>query len=193
MANYCRVVHGKPSAHPFPRLHACSFSRAVEVCVCVWGGGGGGAEFYYPIIPHYDEKRLRENVFLCTEANSGCPSRVKFGDNTDCKIAWKCVDTERDLSTPWVYLNSKTAQSTHKGVNWRSKDVTQIQQQRPESPTITLTWHACKYKVCKLHQRHILKNGCPLVAYIIPYISGTLGHTGVHRHKTEPIFIQDRT
>ena len=78
------------------------------MCVCVCGGGGG-AEFYYPIILHYDEKRLRENVFLCTEANSGCPSRVKFGDNTDCKIAWKCVDTERDLSTPWVYLNYKTA------------------------------------------------------------------------------------
>ena len=28
--------------------------------------------------------------------------------------------------------------STHKGVNQRSKDVTQIQQQRPESPTVTL-------------------------------------------------------
>ena len=28
------------------------------------------------------------------------------------------------------------------------------------------------------------------MAYI-PYISGTLGDTGVHRRKTEPIFIQD--
>ena len=27
--------------------------------------------------------------------------------------------------------------------------VTQVQQQRPESPTVTLTWHACKYKVHK--------------------------------------------
>ena len=24
---------------------------------------------------------------------------------------------------------------------------TQVQQQRPESPTVTLTWHVCKYKV----------------------------------------------
>ena len=30
------------------------------------------------------------------------------------------------------------------------KYVTQVQQQRPESPTVTLTWHACKYKVHEL-------------------------------------------
>ena len=34
---------------------------------------------------------------------------------------------------------------------------TQVQQQRPESPTVTFTWHACKYKVHKLHKRYILK------------------------------------
>ena len=38
------------------------------------------------------------------------------------------------------------SESTHKGVNQRSKYVTQVQQQRPESPTVTLTWHARKYK-----------------------------------------------
>ena len=84
------------------------------------GWGGGGAEFYYPILVPKEEKRLRENVFLCTEANratSGRPSRVKSGDKTDCTIAWKCLDRDRDLSARWVYLNSKTAQSTHKGVN----------------------------------------------------------------------------
>ena len=44
--------------------------------------------------------------------------------------------------------------TTLKGVNQRSKHVTQVQQQRPESPKVTLTWHACKYKVRKLHQRY---------------------------------------
>ena len=39
------------------------------------------------------------------------------------------------------------AESTQRGVNWRSKYITQVQQQRPEWPTLTLTWHACKYKV----------------------------------------------
>ena len=29
---------------------------------------------------------------------------------------------------------------------------------QPESPTVTLTWHACKYKVHKLHQRYILRS-----------------------------------
>ena len=51
---------------------------------------------------------------------------------------------------------SDRAESTDKGVNQRSKYVTQVQQQRPESPTVTLTWHACKCKVHKLHQRYIL-------------------------------------
>ena len=46
---------------------------------------------------------------------------------------------------------SVRAESTHKGGNQRSKYVTQVQQQRPESPMVTLTWHACKYKVHKLH------------------------------------------
>ena len=48
-----------------------------------------------------------------------------------------------------------TSESTPKGVNYGSKDVTQTQQQRFESPTVTLTWHASKYKVHKLHQRCI--------------------------------------
>ena len=39
----------------------------------------------------------------------------------------------------------------------RNTDITQVQQQRPELPTVTLTWHACKYKVHKLHQRCTLK------------------------------------
>ena len=56
------------------------------------------------------------------------------------------------------------------------KDITKIKQQKPESPRVTLTWHACKYRV---HE------GCPPVAYYIPYISTsrTLSDTGVHRHK----------
>ena len=39
--------------------------------------------------------------------------------------------------------------STNKGVNLCSKYVTQGHQQRSESPMVTLTWHACKYKVYK--------------------------------------------
>ena len=46
---------------------------------------------------------------------------------------------------------------THRGVNQRLKDVTQTQQQRPESPTATLTWNAGKYKVHKPHQKYILR------------------------------------
>ena len=51
---------------------------------------------------------------------------------------------------------STCAESTNKGVNQHSKYLTQAQQQRPELPTVTLTWRVCKYKVRKLHQRYIL-------------------------------------
>ena len=43
------------------------------------------------------------------------------------------------------------------GVDHRSKDVTGTQQQRPESATVTFTWHWSKYKVHKFHQSFILK------------------------------------
>ena len=62
---------------------------------------------------------------------------------------------------------SARAESTHKGGNQRSKDVTQAQQQRPESPAATLTPHACKCEVRKLHQSYSLKKGCRPVAYIV--------------------------
>ena len=49
-------------------------------------------------------------------------------------------------------------------VNLRSKDVTQLQQQRPESLTVTLTWHKCKYKVHTLDQSYILTGNSRLVS-----------------------------
>ena len=46
-----------------------------------------------------------------------------------------------------------------------------------------LTWHVSKYKVGlhKLHQSYILCKGRP-------FISGTLGDTGVYKHDREPVF-----
>ena len=44
--------------------------------------------------------------------------------------------------------------------NHRSKDGTQTQQQRPKSPTVTVTWHASKCNVQKLHHRCILWYVC---------------------------------
>ena len=64
---------------------------------CGWGvGGGGGDRILYS---RKDEKKLRENVFLCTEANrvtSSRPSCIKFGDKIDCSC--KYVDMDLDLS-----------------------------------------------------------------------------------------------
>ena len=47
-------------------------------------------------------------------------------------------------------LMSKQVINTHKGVNYCSKDATRAQQQRSESPMVTLNWHACK-----INTRHV--------------------------------------
>ena len=69
-------------------------------------------------------------------------------------------------------------ESTHKGVNWCSKYVTQVQQ-RPESPTVTLTWHACKCKVHKLHQRYILLRGLCTSYLHACQVTVTLSNSGL--------------
>ena len=72
--------------------------------------------------------------------------------------------------------------STHQGgLNYsRSKEVTQTQQQRPESPTVT-HWHASKYKVHKLrHQSLCIK----IISYTPPPPFLRL-HT--HTHTPTPV------
>ena len=67
----------------------------------------------------------------------------------------------------------------HKGVNQRSIDVTKTQQQRHESPTVTLTWHASKYKEHKLHQTmYLMWNLCTL--YLLAcQVKVTVGDSGL--------------
>ena len=65
-----------------------------------------------------------------------------------------------------INLTGCVMESRHKGVKQRSKYVTQVEQQKPDSPTVTLIgiaygnsrWHALKYNVYKLHQRYILNS-----------------------------------
>ena len=64
-----------------------------------------------------------------------------MGKNSSIPLSMK-------LQTGDVFKNleQNVAQSTHaeSAHNWCSKDATQAQQQRPESRTVTLTWHVCK-------------------------------------------------
>ena len=46
-------------------------------------------------------------------------------------------------------------QDQHKQEVISAQKMSHKKQQRPESPMVTLTWHACKYKV-QNHQRYIL-------------------------------------
>ena len=83
---------------------------------------------------------------ICQEPAFSCPSLAKH------KPTWLCPFWAQDGSkNPHCYCI--IIHRTHKGVTQHMKYVTQVQQQRPELP---LTWHACKFKVCKLHQRYIL-------------------------------------
>ena len=67
----------------------------------------------------------------------------------------------------WIaFRNSRLAEFTNKGVNLHSKDITQIQQQRPKLAGANLTRHASLYKGHNHDQRYILKKGCLPVAYL---------------------------
>ena len=72
-----------------------------------------------------------------------------------------CLKINKNLLTTyevlWDLMIVISFEWTHMGVNWRSKYITQVQRQRLESPTATLTWHACKHKVHKLHLRYIFQ------------------------------------
>ena len=64
--------------------------------------------------------------------------------------SWSAV-----LSICYLILILVTCQRTRELISTQ-KTPYRMQQQRPESPTVTLTWHASKYKVHKLHQGYIL-------------------------------------
>ena len=73
-----------------------------------------------------------------------------------------CMAKSLQISKLFLYgqksANFKTCLvcSTHKGVKQCSRYVTQVQQQRPESPMVTLTKPVGKHKVHKLYLRHFL-------------------------------------
>ena len=98
---------------------------------------------------------MRVYAFVCFLLLSWCYS---LSDHAMCdfiQCILSCSHFDRYYSSGEVsdvllnqvmYCNvSCIAKSTNKGINQRSKYVTEVQQQRPESPTV-LTWRACKYK-----------------------------------------------
>ena len=74
---------------------------------------------------------------------------------------------------PVLSLKNQHSQQA-RGVNQRSKNVTQTQQQWPDSPAVAFTWHACKYKVDQLQQRYILNKGCLHLPFSLQWCLFTL-------------------
>ena len=60
----------------------------------------------------------------------------------DIRTTW-CTGIWNDWRQAWTLV-------------WKTGSLPLQLQQRPESPTVTLIWHACKYKVHDLYQRYIL-------------------------------------
>ena len=88
-------------------------------------------------------RRGQGSEYPCTCSHVSCTATLGKFVSDVCV----CVSSlTKTLSGLLQIYNLKTF-PTHKGVDQRSKDVTHVQQQRPESPTVTLTWLACKYKV----------------------------------------------
>ena len=94
----------------------------------------------------------------CHAVHSKQQQKLNKTTNKHTKSTHKGVKSHSQQSPSKIIKQqtNKHTKSTRKGVNQRSKYSTQVQL-RPESPTVTLTWHACQYKVHKLHQRYIQK------------------------------------
>jgi len=88
-----------------------------------------------------------------TISSSACTEGREWGGRQLEGWYWRDI-----IIIPMQALSAETVgdESTNKEVNQRPKDVTETQQQRYESPTVTLTLHASKNKVHQLHQNHIL-------------------------------------
>ena len=59
-----------------------------------------------------------------------------------------CAESKCVFQSEKNDAHSTRTKSTHKGVNQHSTVVTKTQQQGPESPTVTLTWHVSKCRGC---------------------------------------------
>ena len=107
-----------------------------------------------PDYPCFCEKKLLaflEHFFPKACLSPHPTSRWHKPDTVIAKILFVCFV----LNYP-IYFMFSLESTIKKEVNQRSKDVKQLQQQRPESPAVTLTWHASKYKGrIKLHQSYI--------------------------------------
>ena len=127
------------------RIYGCicqSVDSALYVCLALgrreWGGGGG----------------------LGGQISDTAPVRT---DATNALFFTTCHEHQSTLGTAGIlrhpildeglhcHEQQPPLETTHKGVNQRSKDVTQTQQQKPESPAVTLAWHASKYEAHKPH------------------------------------------
>ena len=69
---------------------------------------------------------------------------------------WNKSETERGPERSYR-INTKR-------VNYRSKYVTQVQQQGPESPSVTLTWHTCYTRYINFIRS--TSSAVPLVEYM---------------------------
>ena len=104
----------------------CPFVRVLSVCpgfVCVFGFVRVCR--FCPCVRGLSGKYHLNSFSFCNGGASPC-------------VGVLC----RKISLGFLSLDT-----THKGVNYLWKDVTQAQQQRPETPTVTFTWHASKFKV----------------------------------------------
>ena len=90
--------------------------------------------------------RVRASICVCVCDHTWCSIIISLPSYSWVKYIYICFC--------FVFVSFSLFEQSN-GVNSRSKNVTSAQLQRPESPSVTLTWHANKHKVHKLHRRYI--------------------------------------
>jgi len=78
------------------------------------------------------------------------------GAGSNASISHICINTRDIQNSAFHTTLNKNNNCHHQQVELISAGKMSHTQQRPESPTVTLTWHVSEYKVYKFYQRCIL-------------------------------------
>ena len=82
----------------------------------------------------------------------GC-SQVFWPLTLNKELHWTMCWTSLPVSYNELYVRADSLARNREIIRYSTA---KLARPRPESPTVTLTWHACKYKVYKLYQKYIL-------------------------------------
>ena len=129
------------------------FLRGVMQCIVKSGLSSAMISLLHNCVhpPKMDSNPLKTACIHVAAHMAGAWKEHNSSGHANNPLKTVCIHVTAHMAGSWQHNSSGHANNPLKTVC-----NTNTTQQRPESPMVNLTWHACKYNVHKLHQRYIL-------------------------------------